>query len=56
MLFSTTSARSRRRELSGYVFIDEPTIVFAEDDPPTPEEIAAIRDGTRTPDDTPLQA
>jgi serine-aspartate repeat-containing protein C/D/E len=41
-------------ELSGYVFIDEPTVVFAEDNLPTPEEIAAIRDGSRTPDDTPL--
>jgi serine-aspartate repeat-containing protein C/D/E len=40
-------------ELSGYVFIDEPTIVFA-DTPPTPEQIAATHDGTRTPDDTPL--
>jgi protocatechuate 3,4-dioxygenase beta subunit len=40
-------------ELSGYVFIDEPTIVFA-DAPPTPEQIAATHDGTRTPDDTPL--
>ena len=36
------------------MFIDEPTIIFAEDDPPTPEQIAAIRDGSRTPDDTPL--
>lgn len=41
-------------ELSGYVFIDEPTVLFAEDNPPTPEQIAAIRDGSRTPDDTPL--
>jgi serine-aspartate repeat-containing protein C/D/E len=41
-------------DLSGYVFIDEPTILFAGDDPPTVEQIAAERDGTRTPNDTPL--
>ncbi len=41
-------------ELSGYVFIDEPTILFAGDIPPTPEQIAAIRNGSRTPNDTPL--
>jgi protocatechuate 3,4-dioxygenase beta subunit len=40
-------------ELSGYVFIDEPTVMFV-DFPPTPEEIAAVRNGKRTPDDTPL--
>lgn len=40
-------------QLSGYVFIDQPTIVFA-DTPPTPEEIFATHNGTRTPDDTPL--
>jgi hypothetical protein len=39
-------------ELSGYVFIDGGP--FSGDDPPTPEEIAAVRDGTRTTDDTPL--
>ncbi len=40
-------------ELSGYVFIDGAPILFA-DVPPTAEEIAAIRNGLRTPDDTPL--
>ncbi len=39
-------------EISGYVFIDGPPIVT--NDPPTPEQIAALRDGVRTPDDTPL--
>ena len=41
-------------ELSGYVFIDGPKILFA-DQPPTAEQIAAIRNGVRTADDTPLQ-
>jgi len=40
-------------ELSGYVFIDAPKILWA-DTPPTPEEIAATHDGTRTPNDIPL--
>ncbi|MFO0789857.1 MAG: SdrD B-like domain-containing protein [Pirellulales bacterium] len=40
-------------ELSGYVFIDQPVILFV-DTPPTLEQIAAIRNGTRTPNDLPL--
>ncbi len=39
-------------QLSGYVFVDGGLIVSPE--PPTPDEIAAIRDGKRTSDDTPL--
>ncbi len=39
-------------ELSGYVFIDGAPILT--DDVPAPEQIAAVRDGRRTPDDTPL--
>src|SRR4029078_4871005 len=41
-------------ELSGYVFIDEPTILFAGDETPTTQQIAPQRDVTRTPNDTPL--
>ena len=41
-------------QLSGYVFIDEPTVLHPQDEPPTAEEIAAVRNGTRTADDTPL--
>jgi protocatechuate 3,4-dioxygenase beta subunit len=39
-------------KISGYVFIDGPPIVT--NNPLTPQQIAAQRDGTRTPDDTPL--
>ena len=39
-------------ELSGYVYIDGPPIVT--NDALTPQEIAALRDGLRTADDTPL--
>lgn len=39
-------------ELSGYVYIDGAPIVADHD--LTPEEIAAVRDGQRTSDDTPL--
>jgi len=39
-------------ELSGFVYIDGEPILS--DDPLTPEQIAAVRDGIRTPDDTPL--
>jgi protocatechuate 3,4-dioxygenase beta subunit len=39
-------------EISGYVYIDGAPIVT--DDPLTPEQIAAQRDGFRTADDTPL--
>jgi serine-aspartate repeat-containing protein C/D/E len=40
-------------ELSGYVFIDGAPIFTK--DPLTPEQIAALRDGQRTSDDTPLR-
>ena len=39
-------------ELSGYVFIDGPPIVT--NNPLTPDQIAALRDGRRTADDRPL--
>jgi protocatechuate 3,4-dioxygenase beta subunit len=41
--------------LSGYVYIDgAPIFTGFTDDPLTPEQIYAQRDGVRTPDDTPL--
>jgi protocatechuate 3,4-dioxygenase beta subunit len=39
-------------EISGYVFVDGPPILTEET--LTPQEIAALRDGQRTSDDTPL--
>ncbi len=39
-------------EISGYVYIDGAPIIA--DVPPSPEEIAAVRNGLRTPDDTRL--
>jgi protocatechuate 3,4-dioxygenase beta subunit len=41
-------------ELSGYVYIDGAPIVLDEGETLTPHQIAALRDGVRTPDDTPI--
>jgi protocatechuate 3,4-dioxygenase beta subunit len=40
--------------ISGYVFIDGPPIRIEEGQTLTPQQIAAVRNGIRTPDDTPL--